>query len=135
MRHALRIAVVVTVLAIPAAALAAGSPRTYAITCLREQYKPHRIILSCGDAGIGLSHLKWSRWSRNRALATGTYYENTCRPTCSAGHTVSRRVTVTLSAPRTCPRHAHPAFGLARFAFPDGAPPHAYRRFRFACPF
>jgi hypothetical protein len=118
MRNALKLAVVAAVLAIPSIALAAGtSNQTWAINCTREQYKPARIILSCGDAGIWLGRLKWSRWTATTAQATGAYNENTCTPTCSAGPTVSKPVDVTLSSPRTCPGHAHAAFGRATFTF------------------
>jgi hypothetical protein len=135
MRSALRIAVVVTVLAVPAVALAAGNSRPYAVNCNREQYKPRQIVLACGDAGIGLDHLKWSHWSRTKAVATGTYYENTCTPTCVSGHTVTRPVKVTLVGLGTCPGHSHPVFTVARFRFPHGVPPHPYRSFSFGCPY
>jgi hypothetical protein len=134
MRTALRIAIVVTLLAVPAIATA-GSHRVWAITCTREQYKPTTIVLSCADAGIRVAKLRWSHWSRTSALATGSYMENVCRPTCSAGHVVSRPVRVTLTQPRTCPGHAHPAFRRATFAFPSGPPPSAFRRFAFDCPY
>ena len=130
----MRIAIVVTLLGVPAVA-SAGSHQVWAINCTREQNEPARIILSCGDAGIGLSKLTWSRWGRATATATGTYYENTCTPTCSAGQTVSRPVEVTLSKPKACPGHAHPAFRHATFTFPSGTPPSAFHRFTFRCPF
>ena len=135
MRNALRISIIVALLAVPAAALAAGSSHVQAINCSSEQYKPRRIILSCGDAGIWLGKLKWSRWNGTTAKATGVYNENTCTPTCAAGHNVSRPVTVTLSRPKTCPSDTQPTFRKASFAFPSGAPPHAYQRYTFRCPF
>jgi len=138
MRHAvlgaLRIAIVVTLLGVPAAATA-QSHQAWAVNCTREQYKPARIILSCGDAGIGLSKLAWSRWGRATATASGRYYENLCKPTCAAGHVVSAPVEVTLSTPKACPGHAHPAFRRATFTFPSGSPPSAFHRFTFRCPF
>jgi hypothetical protein len=134
MRGAIRIAVVVTVLALPAVAVAAAGGQTRAINCNREQYKPAAIILTCGDAGIWLGKLKWTRWTATEARATGTYYENTCTPTCSAGHTVSRSVKVTLEARGACPGHVHPVFGLAHLTYPRGTPPHAYHWFSFDCP-
>ena len=137
MRHSFKLAVVVVaVLAIPSIAIAAGSSnQTWAVNCSREQYKPARIVLSCGDAGIWLGQLKWSRWTATTATGSGAYNENTCTPTCSAGHTVSRPVNVTLSKVHTCPGRAHRAFGLATFTFPNGQPPQAYRHFKFSCPF
>lgn len=135
MRRTLKIVVVAAVLAIPSVALAAGSTQTWAINCGREQYKPRGIIVTCADAGVSLSRLEWSRWTHTTARATGIYNENTCTPSCAAGHNVSKPVEVTLSKPRTCPGRAHPAFSRATFSFPSGAPPSALRRFTFSCPY
>ena len=135
MRNVVRVAIVVTLLAVPSIAIAAGGQQVRAINCGREQFKPTRIIVSCGDGGIWLGKLSWSRWDGNAAVGTGSYNENTCTPTCSAGRTVSKPVKVTLSKPKTCPGRAHPAFGQAAFSFPSGSPPHAYHRFTFSCPF
>lgn len=146
MRSVLRIAVVVTVLAVPTVALATGtgpagtgsagtgSGRTYAINCLREQYKPTAIVLACGDGGILVHQLKWSHWSRTQAVASGNFVWNDCKPTCVAGHFHARPVKVTLSGPKPCPGHAHQAFGRAAFTYPDGGPPFKFRRTTFACP-
>jgi hypothetical protein len=126
-------AVLVAVLAIPA--VAAGNARTYAINCGREQYRPHRIILSCGDAGIWLGKLKWSHWSHANAVGTGVFNWNDCKPTCAAGHNRSRAVGVTLSRPKRCPGRGHEAFRRAAFTFPDGGPPFPFRRTTFYCPY
>jgi hypothetical protein len=135
-RNVLKIAIAVALLAVvPAIAIAAGTNQVWAINCGREQYKPAKIVLSCGDAGIWLGKLTWSSWNRSTAVATGSYNENTCTPTCSAGHTVSRPVDVKLSRPKACPGRAHPAFRAAAFTFPSGSPPNAYHRFTFACPY
>jgi hypothetical protein len=134
MRGALRIAVVVTVLAaIPAAAVAAAS-RTYAINCLRKQYKPTAIVLTCADAGISVDKLKWSQWSRTKAVGTGTFTWNDCTPSCVEGHFHNRPVKVTLSGPKACPGRVHKAFGRASFTYPDGAPPFRFRKTTFPCP-
>jgi hypothetical protein len=135
MRAALRIAILVTLLVVPSIALAGAGNQVRAINCSREQYKPTKIILSCGDGGTWLGKLTWSSWGRNTAVGTGTYDENTCTPTCSAGHAVSKPVKVTLSKPKACPARVHPGFSQATFSFPSGAPPHAFRRFTFRCPF
>ncbi|HET6866879.1 MAG TPA: hypothetical protein VFH80_13250 [Solirubrobacteraceae bacterium] len=132
MRSALRIAIVVTLLAIPAGAV--GSSRTYAINCLREQYKPSAIVLTCADAGISVDKLKWSRWSRTTAVASGRFVWNDCKPSCVAGHFHSRPVKVTLSAPKRCPGQAYAAFGRASFSYPDGGPPFRFRHTTFVCP-
>ena len=76
-----------TVLAVPTVALTAGSGRTYAINCTREQYRPARIILTCGDAGIWLGKLKWSHWSHDKAADSGTFTWNNWKPVCQPGTT------------------------------------------------
>ena len=127
------LAFIVAALAIPAIATASSS-RTLAINCGRKEYKPREIILTCADAGSVIDHLKWSSWTRTKAVATGSYVENICSPTCAAGHTVSRPVKVTLVGRGICPGQPGHVFGLARLRFPEGAPRHAYHRFLFLCP-
>jgi hypothetical protein len=135
MRSALRIAIGVAVLALPTIALAAGGGQTRAINCTREQYKPIRIILTCGDAGIWLGRQQWSHWSHTKAVGSGTFTWNNCKPNCAAGHNLSRPVRVTLSGPMRCPGRVHAAFGRAAFTFPDGGPPFRFRRTTFYCPY
>lgn len=136
MRNALRMTIVAGLLAaVPAvAAGATAGSQVRAITCFGEKYKPTRITLSCADAGTWLGKLKWTHWNGTTATATGAYNENTCTPTCSAGHNVSKPVEVTLSKPKTCPGQAHPGFGRATFSFPSGSPPSPYHHFTFTCP-
>jgi hypothetical protein len=133
MRGALRIAVAVTVLAVPTVAIG-NPPRTYAINCLREQYKPQAIVMTCADAGILVDRLKWSRWSRTTAMANGRFVWNDCKPSCVAGHLHFLPVKVTLSGPKRCPGRTHEAFGRAAFTYPDGGPPFKFRRTTFPCP-
>jgi hypothetical protein len=133
MRRSFKLAVLVALLAIPAVATASSS-RTLAINCGRKEYKPREIILTCADAGILVDQLRWSSWNATKAVATGSYVENTCSPTCSAGHTVSRPVKVTLLGRGICPGQPGHVFGLARLRFPKGTPPHAYHHFLFLCP-
>jgi hypothetical protein len=133
MRGAIRIAVALALLATPTVALAGG--RTYAINCTRERYKPATIILTCGDAGISVGKLKWSKWSPTRAVASGSFTWNDCTPSCVEGHFHNRPVKVTLSGPERCPGRAHEAFGRATFTFPRGGPPFRFRRTTFVCPY
>lgn len=135
MRRALRITVLVTFLALPALAVAAGGGHTYAINCTREQYKPTRIILTCGDAGIWLGNLKWSSWTHGKAVGSGTFTWNDCKPDCADGHNLSRPVKVTLSEPKRCTGRAHEAFGRGTFRFPRGGPPFKFRQTTFPCPY
>jgi hypothetical protein len=134
MRNGLRIAIVLALLMVAPAVAVAGGQRTYAINCLREQYKPRAIVLTCADGGILVDQLKWSHWSRTKAVASGAFVWNDCKPSCVNGHFHARPVKVTLSGPESCPGHVHPAFGRAAFTYPDGGPPFRFRRTTFVCP-
>lgn len=135
MRKALKIAIPVALLAaVPAAALAASSTRALAINCSQEQFKPKRITIACGDAGIWLSKLKWSKWSNTSATATGTYNQNTCKPNCAAGHIKRTAVKVTLSTPKACSIQANPAFRHAALSYTGTRPKGAPGKVTFRCP-
>ncbi len=135
MRRALKLTVVLVLLAGPTAALAAaGAGRVLAINCNREQYKPRRIVVSCGDGGLYLANLHWRRWTRGSANATGSYVLNDCKPDCAEGHFHSYPVKITLSRPKSCPGQAHRAFGWATFSYPGRRPSFALRDFRIHCP-
>jgi hypothetical protein len=135
MRRALKLTVVLALLAVPSAALAAtGGGRVLAINCFREQYKPRKLVISCGDGGLYLAGLHWTSWTRVRAAASGSYVLNDCKPTCAQGHFHSYPVRVTLSRPKSCPGQAHRAFGRATFTYPGRRPSLALHRFTFFCP-
>jgi len=90
MRNALKITVAIAcVAAAPSVALATtatSSGKPFAINCYKEQFKPKRITIACGDAGIWLSKLKWSSWGSSNAKGAGTYNQNDCTPDCADGH-------------------------------------------------
>jgi hypothetical protein len=137
MRNALKITILVAFLAVPSLALAAtsaGSGKSLAINCDREQFKPKRIVLACGDAGVWLGKLKWSSWTGSTASATGTYNENTCVPDCAAGKIKSYPVKVTLSHPKTCSIQANPAFRRAALTYTGKRPKGASTKVTFICP-
>jgi hypothetical protein len=138
MRNALRITVVVGCLvAVPSVALAttgssAGKP--FAINCGTEQFKPRRIVIACGDAGILLGKLKWSSWTGSSAKGTGVYKQNDCTPSCAAGKFKSYPVKVTLSKVKTCPGQTHPAFKQAALTYTGTRPTGAPAKETFRCP-
>jgi hypothetical protein len=133
MRNFLRIAVVVALLVTPAIAFA-GSRQVRAINCAREQYKPRTIFLTCADDDIFVHELKWAHWSRTKAVASGTFTWDDCKPDCADGHFRSLPVRVTLTGPKQCPGRVHRAFGHGVFTYPAGAPPFQGRRWTFSCP-
>jgi hypothetical protein len=137
MRNALKVTILVAFLAVPSVALAASrgsSGRSLAINCNVEQFKPKRITLACGDAGIFLGKLKWSSWGASSASASGTYDQNTCNPDCAAGKIKSTPVKVTLSKPKPCSIQANPAFRQATFTYTGTRPKGAPTRATFRCP-
>jgi hypothetical protein len=135
MRRALKIAIVLALLAMPSAAFAASNTgQTQAINCNSLKFKPTRIVLSCGDGGSWLGKLKWSSWSNTQAVGAGNYTANDCTPTCVAGHTHSVAVKVTLSKPKTCPNLAIPAFKQAAIVYKGTRPMGAPAKVNFRCP-
>jgi len=58
--------------------------------------KPGTIVLACADHGLGLAHLRWTRWTSRGAAGHGTFWENLCKPNCADGHIEKMRAKVTL---------------------------------------
>jgi hypothetical protein len=127
MRNALKIIVAIGCLAaVPSAALAAtggSSGKPFAINCYKEQFKPKRITIACGDAGIWLGKLKWSSWGQSSAKGTGVYNQNDCTPDCADGKIKSYPVDVTLSKPKSCSGQTQLAFKHAALTFTGTRPP------------
>jgi hypothetical protein len=108
-----RILVMLTALAVPAAAIASGSPaKVYVTSCTTASGKPKKIDLTC-DGTNTLTALKWSSWSSSEARGTGTDALNTCTPDCAHGKRHKRAATVTLSKPMNCPGSKHKVFKRA----------------------
>jgi hypothetical protein len=108
--RALRIVIVLGVLAAPAAALAAGaSSKVYVTSCTKASSKPSRIDLACDGTNV-LTGLKWSSWSSSKASGTGTDALNTCTPDCANGKRHRHAATVTLSKPSKCKGTKHKVF-------------------------
>ena len=135
MRKALKITIVLGLLAVPSAALAANTSQPQAIyNCNGLKAKPTRIILSCGDGNTWLGKLKWSSWTKTQAVANGNYTANDCSPTCAAGHTHTVAVKLTLSKPKMCPNQVNPAFKRAVLTYKGTKPTGAPAKVTFRCP-
>jgi hypothetical protein len=134
MRNALKLTVLIALLATPSIAAAAGSGRTLAINCGQEQFKPKKIVVACGEGGIWLSKLKWSSWNGSQASASGSYNANDCTPDCAAGHVHSYPVKVMLSKPKTCPSQTARAFKQAALTYTGTRPKGAPAKLTFSCP-
>jgi hypothetical protein len=57
--------------------------------------------MSC-DGGQTLNAIKWTVWKPNEATGNGTSVENTCNPSCAAGHFIRNRVAIRLIGSRLC---------------------------------
>lgn len=134
MRKAIKITIVLALLAVPSAALAVNTSQPQAINCIQLQFKPKRIVLSCGDGGTWLGKLKWSSWGKTQAVATGNFSANNCKPTCVAGHIHSVPVQVTLSKPKLCSGQLNPAFKHAAIVYKATRPKGAPLKVSFSCP-
>lgn len=51
----------------------------------KPEVRPMEINMSCADANLMVSDLKWSKWTKAGATGTGTLVWNPCIPTCVAG--------------------------------------------------
>ncbi|MEI6361376.1 MAG: hypothetical protein WCP95_04525 [Actinomycetes bacterium] len=80
----------------PAAGAATGD--TVVINCVgKGQVKPKEIVITCADAGVMVTKIKWSKWTNNEAKGTGTLVWNTCLPkTCVDGIVQNYKAKVTL---------------------------------------
>jgi hypothetical protein len=134
MRRAIKITIVLALLAVPSAALAANTSQPQAINCQSLKFKPQRITLSCGDGGTWLGKLKWSSWTNTQAVANGNFTANNCSPSCVAGKTHSVAVKVTLSKVKTCPNQVNPAFKQAVIVYKGKRPNGAPLKVNFRCP-
>jgi hypothetical protein len=88
-------------LALPAnaAAVRAGAHSTkfVVLDCNgKPESKPGTIVLACADAGLGLKHLHWTKWTSRGAAGHGTFWEHLCIPDCADGHIEKMPANVTL---------------------------------------
>lgn len=124
MRRLLPLLAVGCLAAVGVAPAPARTPRTYASSCGQLRYRPHAIVIACGDGNFGLKHLHWRHWGEHGASGRGLAYANDCDPFCAAGHFHSYRVRVRLVGLKHC--HGRQAFRRVRIRYlhhrPAGAP-------------
>ena len=82
--------------------------------------QPKEINLSCADANLMVTGLKWSAWTNNMASGTGTLVWNPCIPTCVAGKAEKFPAKVTLG--RLASGAGASVFSGMTVAFPKGGP-------------
>lgn len=86
--------------ALAATAAGTGTAPPRVLTCAgKPVVKPSSYVLTCADAYTYFDAIHWTTWGPTSATATATYVQNTCTPTCVAGHFVRYPATLTLSEP------------------------------------
>jgi hypothetical protein len=115
-------AVALIVVAGPAAAKGGRPPTVVSAQCHGHNFKPGRIILACGDAGLLVEHLTWKHWGRREANGVGTGVGKTCEPDCAAGGTKSAGMEVRLFRAERCEQDHRVHFTRIRYRWTHGSP-------------
>lgn len=129
-------ALAIGVVAPTTGALGASAPSHVKISnCGAALTRPKTVTLTCADAGIVLTKLKWSSFGGATAKASGKIDVNTCEPDCAAGAAKSYRVKVSASRPRSC-KHGLAVYGRVAVTFTAAKPRNASQlsRYTLACP-
>jgi len=99
------------------------SGKTYVTSgCKGAAFKPKRIILACGDAGLVATKLQWKQWGANQASGSGTGEEKVCTPNCAEGTVAKGKMTLALSKQRFCSQDGKRHFTKVHYSWPEGAP-------------
>lgn len=100
-----------------------GGGKTYVTSgCKGAAFKPKRIVLACGDAGLVATKLQWKQWGTTQAKGSGTGEEKVCSPNCAEGTVAKGEMTLTLSRPRLCTQDGKRHFTKVHYGWPQGAP-------------
>lgn len=119
----LPIALAIALSGLLVAAAPAKPGKTYVTSgCKGAAFKPKRIILTCGDAGLVATQLQWKQWGANQASGRGTGEEKVCTPNCAEGTVARGKMTVTLSKPRRCSQDGKRHFTKVHYSWPEGPP-------------
>lgn len=100
-RGTILVGLAVAAAATPAVAGAAARPTYLPSRCADQVVRPAQVT-PCHQNRRQLVDLRWSRWGRPRATATGTLSTNTCVPDCPSGAGRMDRVRVTADRLRHC---------------------------------
>lgn len=105
------------------AAPAGADAKTYVAShCNNAAFKPKMIVLTCGDAGLAATQLKWSKWTDGSATGTGTGQQKLCEPNCAEGKTARAPMKVVLSKPKVCPQDGKRHFTRIAYTWTEKAP-------------
>jgi hypothetical protein len=116
-------AIVLAIAVAPAITAAKGKPPTVvSANCHGHNFKPGRIILACGDAGLLVEHLKWTSWGPSVAKGSGTGIGKTCDPNCAAGGTRSAPMQIRLFKTARCQQDGRVHFTRIEYRWTNGSP-------------
>ncbi|HKH22371.1 MAG TPA: hypothetical protein VKA88_02020 [Solirubrobacterales bacterium] len=103
------------------AATAGGKLPLLISNCAKPKFKPANVILACGDASFGATAMTWSKWTRKRAVGTGTGQINDCNPDCAHGKPKTAPVQLRLKKPVRC-SNGKRVFARVNYTWTQGAP-------------
>lgn len=125
LKAALRLAALVVISALvlsawllPAAV--AKKSRVYVSNCGNSVYRPHHIVVFCGDAGVIVDSIQWTHWGSRSAMGQGVAVTKTCNPDCASGGVMQDPVTVRLSHRHFCASAGRTAFLHIDVNYPAG---------------
>jgi hypothetical protein len=114
---------VVAVLVVTAALgspASARAPKVYVSQCGNSVYRPHHIVVFCGDAGVIVDDISWNHWGYRSADGGGTAFTKTCDPDCATGGFDRDRVSVHLSRRHRCGSSGRRYFLRITVRYPAG---------------
>src|SRR4051794_11179871 len=69
----------------PAASSSHHGGHVLEYVCKGKHYKPHRILVACGNGNAYVNQLQWTKWNRHKARGHGVWWQNDCKPDCARG--------------------------------------------------
>lgn len=106
--------------AIPIPSAGAKKPNVRVSDCGDSVYRPHELVVFCGDAGVILTGIDWGHWGRRSANGDATANTKTCDPDCASGGVTKRAVTVRLSHRHYCKAAGEADFLRVAVRYPAG---------------
>lgn len=98
----------------------AGKTRVYVSSCGNSVYRPHHIVVFCGDAGVIVNSIHWTHYGGRSANGQGVALTKTCTPDCASGGVTHDQVTLRLSHHHDCRTDGRPYFLRIDVRYPAG---------------
>lgn len=107
---------------IPSSSAAETKPTIGLPDCVGTPHvAPSTLLLTCADAGITVSKLRWTGWGGSFTAGLGTAAVNDCTPDCASGHDHSFDVVLIADGRARCP-NGEPAYARVTFGWFGRAP-------------